>query len=95
MNHIRRIAMALAALAVAALGLAAASSTAFAMRMPPSGGTGGSVRAAPTIHTVVTGGMPGWQIALIAVAAALFAAVLAVVADRAWTARRHPATPGA
>jgi len=32
--------------------------------------------------------MPGWQIALIAVAAALLAAVLAVIADRAWTERR-------
>lgn len=95
MNHIRRIAMALAALATATLGIAAVCSTAFAMRMPPSGGSGGSVPAAPTIHTIVTGGMPGWQIALIAVSAALIAAVLAVMVDRAWAARRYTATPGA
>jgi len=38
---------------------------------------------------VVIGGMPGWQIALIAAGAALLAAVLAVIADRAWLARRR------
>jgi biopolymer transport protein ExbB/TolQ len=36
--------------------------------------------------------MPGWQIALIATGAALFAAALAVLADRAWTARRRVTT---
>jgi hypothetical protein len=35
--------------------------------------------------------MPGWQIALIAVGAALLAAALAVIADRARTAHRHSA----
>jgi hypothetical protein len=34
-------------------------------------------------HTVVLGGMPGWQIALIAAGTALLAAALAVLADRA------------
>jgi hypothetical protein len=43
-------------------------------------------------QVVVTGGMPGWQIALIAVGAALFAAALAVLADRFWTARRRVTT---
>jgi hypothetical protein len=33
--------------------------------------------------------MPGWQIALIAAGAALVAAVLAVLADRTWIARRR------
>ena len=44
--------------------------------------------------TVITGGgMPGWQITLIAVGAALAGAVLAVLLDRAWAARKtHPAT---
>src|SRR6185312_6959236 len=41
------------------------------------------------VHTIVTGGMPGWQIALIAAGAALVAAVLAVLADRTWIARRR------
>jgi hypothetical protein len=39
--------------------------------------------------------MPGWQIALIAVGAALLAAALAVLADRALVARRHLATTAA
>jgi hypothetical protein len=43
-------------------------------------------------HTVLVGGMPGWQIALIALGAALFAATLAVLLDRARTTRRRPAT---
>jgi len=34
--------------------------------------------------------MPGWQIALIAGGAALFAATVAVLAYRAWTAHRRP-----
>jgi biopolymer transport protein ExbB/TolQ len=42
----------------------------------------------PAIHTVVTGGMPGWQITLIATGAALFAAVVAVLLDRVRAARR-------
>ena len=41
-------------------------------------------------RTVVIGGMPGWQIALIAAGAALLAATVAVLAYRAWTARRKP-----
>jgi hypothetical protein len=37
--------------------------------------------------------MPGWQITLIAIGAALAAAVVAVLLDRARAARRHrPAT---
>jgi hypothetical protein len=36
------------------------------------------------VHTIVAGGMPGWQIALIAAAAALAAAV-AVLLDRGVT----------
>jgi hypothetical protein len=46
-------------------------------------------------HIVVVGGMPGWQIALIAIGAALLAAATAVLADRAWAARRKPVTAAA
>jgi hypothetical protein len=42
-----------------------------------------------TAHTAVTGGMPGWQITLIAIGAALLAAAVALILDRAWIARRH------
>ena len=44
---------------------------------------------------MVVRGMPGWQIALIAIGAALFAATAAVLLDRAWTARRRSATAAA
>jgi hypothetical protein len=33
--------------------------------------------------------MPGWQIALIAIGAALAAAIIAVLLDRAWMAHRR------
>jgi hypothetical protein len=46
-------------------------------------------------QTVVIGGMPGWQIALIAVAAAVLAAAVAVILDRARPTRRHQAAPSA
>jgi len=52
----------------------------------------------PGFHTVtrtaVVGGMPGWQIALIAAGAALLAAALAVLADRA-RAAHHKTAPSA
>jgi len=41
------------------------------------------------VHTAVIGGMPGWQITLIAAGAALLAAVLVVIADRARAAQRR------
>jgi hypothetical protein len=55
------------------------------------------------VRTVVIGGMPGWQIALIAIGAALLAATAAVLLDRArtaakpsrWPGRATPATPSA
>jgi len=42
-----------------------------------------------TTHTVVVGGMPGWQITLIAASAAVLATTLALILDRARTARRQ------
>jgi hypothetical protein len=42
---------------------------------------------------VVVGGMPGWQIAIIAVSAAVLAAALAVILDRAWNSRRQLVAP--
>lgn len=65
--------------------LAGAASAGTAMLPPPA-----SDRAAgPAIPVVTAGGMPGWQITLIAVAAALVAGVLAVLADRARAARKR------
>ena len=47
------------------------------------------------VHTVVIGGMPSWQIALIAAGAALCAATAAVLVYRAWTTLRKPVTAAA
>ena len=57
----------------------------------PLGHGGGPVYPAH-VYTVVTGGMPRWQIALIAAAAALAAATVAVLVDRARAARRKTIT---
>jgi hypothetical protein len=94
MNRIRRTAAVLAALAATVAVFAATGPAASAMEVPAPGqsGTHPANHAADIparIHTVVAGGMPGWQITLIAAVAALFAAVLAVLLDRAFTARRR------
>jgi hypothetical protein len=103
-RNVRRVAGVLAGLAAAWLGLALATPAAFAAAHPTPGPAGYLTPGAPgvpvpppgpppavQVHTVVVGGMPGWQIALIAIAAALFAGIAAVLADRAWAARRRPA----
>jgi hypothetical protein len=79
MNRIRRGLGVLAALGGALVALAVTSPAALATRDPggPGGGPAGT-------YTVVVGGMPGWQIALIAAGAA----VVSVLADRAWAGRR-------
>jgi hypothetical protein len=96
-RHIRRLAAALAGLAGALLAFAVAAPAAFAdphplpiiplwdkhPPLPPAHHGLVSV-----VRTVVVGGMRGWQIALIAIAAALLAATAAVLADRVWTAHR-------
>ena len=71
------------------IGLCAASPAAFAQTapLPEDGGPVGNT-VAPA-QPVVIGGMPGWQIALIAVTAALVASAAAVIVDRAMGARRR------
>jgi hypothetical protein len=86
-RRIRRLAGILASFAAALLAVSATSPAAFAS-LPGPGGAAGSVQA-PQAHAIVAGGMPGWQITVIAVGAALLAAVLAVFLDRAWAARRR------
>jgi hypothetical protein len=101
MNPIRRIRRIAAVVAGLAAGLVAFATPAFAMQVPASGGGYAPAPSVPApeirtvTHTLVLGGMPGWQIALIAAAAALLAAAVAVLADRTWTARRKPATAAA
>jgi hypothetical protein len=98
---IRRLAVLLAGLAATMVASITTASAAFAWPDPP-GGPAGLYHFRPTTpvmtgtvtHTVVTGGMPGWLITLIAAGAAVLAAAIAVLIDRAWAARRH-VTPSA
>jgi hypothetical protein len=113
MNPVRRLTAALTGLAGALLAFAAAAPAALASGPgpppirekhppPPYGHWTRPVYKVP-VHTVVIGGMPGWQIALIAIGAALLAATAAVLLDRArtaaklsrWPGRATPATSGA
>jgi hypothetical protein len=99
-RHLRRLAAAVAGLAGALLAFAAAAPAALADprprpiiplmdKHPPLSPAHHDL--VPVVRTVVVGGMPGWQIALIVIAAALLAATAAVLADRA-RARKLRAT---
>ena len=85
-----RLAAVLAAAVAGLLASAAAATAASANPIPI--GDGGAVSVAPvraaTVQVVGTGGMAGWQIALIAAGAALAAATAAVFADRKLAGRR-------
>jgi hypothetical protein len=86
---IRRVAVLLAGLGGAVLASIITATAAFAT-LPPLPGTDTHPAPAPAqVHVVQAGGMPGWQISLIAVGAAILAAAIAVLLDRAWGARRH------
>src|SRR5215470_6041938 len=93
-QRIRRLAGLLAGVAGSAAAFVIAAPAAFAFVPPPepAGGPGTATQPPVQVH-VVTGGMPGWQITLIAIGAALVAAAIAVLLDRARLARRGaPAT---
>jgi hypothetical protein len=93
---IRRLAFLLAGFAAALLAVASAAPAAFALPAPPlGGGLDTTVPLQPPVRTVVVGGMPGWQIVLIAAGAAVLAAALAVMLDRARAGRRHLAASSA
>lgn len=82
-QRIRRSVAVLAGLAGTLLALVDAAPAALAS-LPPPDPTGPSVvPVSPVAHVVVAGGMPGWQITLIAIGAALFTAAVAVLLDRA------------
>ena len=94
MTRIRRIAAGLAGLAASVLVALTGATAALAYPDPPMPGPAAPIQP-PRVHTIVAGGMPGWQIALIAIGAAIFAAALAVTLDRARTAHRQLPAPGA
>ena len=89
-RHARRLGGLLAGLGALVTMLVVTGTAAFAMVAPPE--VGGAADQPPPPPAPVIGGMPGWQITLIAVGAALVAAALAVFADRARSARRRQAT---
>jgi hypothetical protein len=89
--RLRRPVAVLAALIVGLLASAATVPAAFAM-IPVPGGDGGYAGVAPVqapaVRVIVTGGMAGWQITLIALGAALLAAAAAVLLYRALAVRK-------
>jgi len=96
MNRIHRCLAVLAVPGGALLSLAVAAPAAFAApaTFPPPDPAPGPESVT---RAIAAAGMPGWQITLIAAGAAVAAAIAAVLADRAWTARRSgtrgPARP--
>ena len=103
MNRIRRLAAILAGLAGALLAVAAVAPAALADPFPPRPPGWDKHPPLPPpgagIHVVVVGGMPGWQIALIAIGAALLAASAAagIIAKRGgspvWRPRAKMSAP--
>ena len=95
-KSLSRLGVVLASLAVVAVSLDSSASA--STTMIPVGGSGDATVTdtgpVTVVHTVVVGGMPGWQIALIAVVAALVTASAAVLVERTRTARR-PVRPAA
>jgi len=87
--RLRRLAAVLAALTCGLLASAAIIPAASAMiRVPGPGSAYAGTPAAPAVPVVTIGGMAGWQITVIALGAALVAAAVAVLLDRALAARR-------
>jgi hypothetical protein len=89
---IRRLAIALAGLAAPVVAFVAAGPAAFATNVPPPG-VGPQERLGPPPVYHAAAGMPGWQIALITIGAALAAIVLAVLYGRTRAARQPVTSP--
>jgi hypothetical protein len=95
-RHIRRLGSVLAAVITGLLASAAAATAASANPIPIGDGSGPVAPVpATTVRVITTGGMAGWQITLIAMGAALLAATVAVLLDRARATRRTAATAAA
>ena len=93
---LRRVVAALAVVTGGLLGWAGTVPAASASIVPYPGGPYGPAPATPgrTVQVITAGGMPGWQITVITVTAALAAAVAAVLLDRARSSRRTASTTG-
>ena len=92
-HYVRRSASIVVAFCSALFGfvIVGPSTRAFATIPPPGGGSYAVLpHPYPTVvHSVVADGMAGWQITLIALGAALLAATVSVLADRARAAHRR------
>ena len=89
--HFGRLAAVFGAVTVALLSFAGAVPAAFASTIPhpsPGGAYGPVPVGAATVTRLIMTGTPGWQIALIALGAALVAAAAAVTVDRTLGRRR-------
>ncbi len=92
-STLRRLAVALAAVTGSLLAWVAAvpAASAATTLIPAPGGASGpgpATSPADPVQVIAAGGMPGWQITLIALGAALIAAAAAVLLDRARAAHR-------
>lgn len=86
MKGIRSTVRAFAGLVVMGVALVASASQAFALRLlTPGGGAGGPVATGFS----ASHGTPGWEIAVIALAAAVAAALLTAGAMRTWAGGGH------
>jgi hypothetical protein len=98
-TRLRRFAAVMAAVTVGLLASVATVPAAFARTVPPPGGAYGTTSVAPvqaaTVHAAASGGMASWQIALIAVGAALAASAVTILLGRVRTARRAIPSPAA
>jgi len=92
-RHTRRPAAIVAIATSALLALATAAPAMAATASVPHYGQ--PVAPPAQVQIVTAAGMPGWQITLIAAAAAILAAAAAVLLDRARATRRHQAAPSA
>jgi hypothetical protein len=95
-TRLSRLAAALAAVTVALLASAAAIPAAFARELPSGLYRRSSVALAPSATVQhITGGITGWQVALIGVSVPLAAVVLTIVLRRVRAARRGLHSPTA
>ena len=94
MNRIRHLSRPIAVLAGLAATLVAFGGTPAFATLPPPEPTAPVHPPVPAaqVRTIVVGGMPGWQITVIAVGAALLAATVAVLVYRARATHRNAAT---
>jgi hypothetical protein len=93
--RLRRLITALAVVTGGLLAWAAAvpAASAAIIPIPGPGGAYGPAPATP-VPVITAGGMPGWQITVIALAAALVAATAAVFLDRVRATRRSASPTG-